>query len=160
MVVKEVTKKHRQLNLTCSCGCGSGINFRYDWGDIFVSAVEGYFYAHQMHWLREKIRLLKKKSVLDICITESELLRLEDFLEYSDQSIEWKRKNKNKSHLEVEHSTSNIYTIYIMPDLSFWDIIFNKYYRAGEIILSNADRIKLIEDIEKAFESKPYFDNI
>ena len=160
MVASKITKKHRQLNLTCSCGCDSGINFRYDWGEVFVSAVEGYFYAHQMHGLREKFRLLKKRSVIDICITESELLRLEDFLEYSGQLIDRKRKNKNKSHLEVKHSTSNIYTIYIMPDLSLWDIIFNKYYRAGEIILSDEDRIKLIEDIEKAFQSEPEFDNI
>ena len=160
MLTSEITKKDRELHLTCSCGCDSGINFRYNWGEIFVSAVEGYFYARQIGRTREKIRLLKNKCVLDICITESELFCLKSFLEYADQIVDRKRKDRNKSHIEVEHSTSNIYTIYIMSDLSFWGVVFNRYYHAGEIVLSDEDRIKLIEDIEKAFESKPYFDNI
>lgn len=149
--------KKEKLVLTCSCGCGNGIEVKYQFGQIYINLLQGFFYGNQLNPLsnaKKKIRLLSgNRCISDMLITEQELKRLIRFLSIHECTDE---EPVIPAYFTVEEEMldERMFDIIWYTRQSPKDILLGREYRCGEVILNEEYRKKVLKTLKNALNEK------
>lgn len=152
------------ITVICSCGCDSGFCFKYLDGTIFIDLFTGYFGNRQKpvkSLVRDKFRLLKGKDpwISGAVIKRDEVIRIIDWLKAhpcNDDEV----KNSGRLRL-LDFNDDGLlgddfdeYELMLYFRGSRLDILRGKEYRAGEIVLNEKERKRLIRHLASVIKEK------
>lgn len=149
-------KKRNKLIIDCECGCGAALSFTFQHNLIYINVLESYFYAEQRslrNIISDKIRLLgNDRWITSVGMRKADVLRIIQFLESHECSTE---SAYNDSYIRLSYekmrdkNASPVwYDMTVYCTMPRRQILFGKNYRAGEIVVNEMLKRKILNHLQ------------
>ena len=151
-------KEMDSLFLGCRCGCGNVFALYYLDGSIYLHYSESFknsAYRPFRSSLSRNYRLLRgKKYIGDVILNKEDVIRLIDWLEThpNDNSEETNSADFDIDLLndDPRDATDSFCDLIIQYTGTKWGVITGQVYKAGEIVLDNRIKNKLLANFKQA----------